>query len=73
MDSKTLLSPPVIAGLLALRVVFVLMLPGLWMKLLGLALLVAMPLAKRFVVRQMHARLTQPQEGTQDAEDHHVR
>jgi hypothetical protein len=57
MDSKTLLSPPVIAGLWALRVVFVLMLPGLWMKLLGLALLVAMPLAKRFVVRKMQGRL----------------
>ena len=73
MDGNTLLSPPVIVGLWALKIVLVLMLPGLWMKLLGLALLVAMPLTKRFVVRQIHARITQPQEGTKDAEDHHVR
>jgi hypothetical protein len=73
MDGNTLLSPPVIVGLWALKIVLVLMLPGLWMKLLGLAMLVVMPLAKRFIARQIHARITQPQEGTQDAKDHHVR
>ena len=73
MNSNTLFSPPVIVGLWALKIVLVLMLPGLWMKLFGLTLLVAMPLAKRFVARRIHARIMQSQEGTQDAEDHRVR
>lgn len=58
MDTKPTLSPAVILILWSIRVLFILMLPGLWMKLWGIVLLVAMPFAKRFIVRQMQTRLT---------------
>jgi hypothetical protein len=69
MDGKTLLSPPVIALLWALRVILVLMLPGLTAKLIAIALMILGPLCRRLVARQIRARFdaTQPQlEGTRD-------
>jgi hypothetical protein len=69
MESKPLLSPPVIVGLWALRVVFVLMLPGLTAKLVAIALMILGPLCRRLLARQIRARFdaTQPQlEGTRD-------
>jgi UPF0716 family protein affecting phage T7 exclusion len=69
MDSKTLLSPPMIVGLWALRVLFVLMLPGLTAKLIAIALMLLGPLCRRLVARQIRARLEAKQqlEGTRDA------
>ena len=69
MNSKILLSPPVLVGLWAVRVILVLMLPGLTAKLTAIALMLLGPLCRRLVARRIRARFEAKQqlEGTRDA------
>jgi UPF0716 family protein affecting phage T7 exclusion len=75
MNSKTLFSPPVLVGLWAVRVILVLMLPGLTAKLTAIALMLLGPLCRRLVARQIRARLEshQQQEGIRDEYPYKVR
>jgi UPF0716 family protein affecting phage T7 exclusion len=75
MDRNSLLSPPVVVGLWVVRVGFILMLPGLWPKLVALGLMVIGPLCRRWVARHIRARLesNQQQEGTRDEYPYKVR
>lgn len=72
MDTP-LLSRQVKGGLWALRVVLILMMPGVWPKLGAIALLLVMPFAKRLVLRQVHGRLISTQGDTDATTLHHTR
>jgi UPF0716 family protein affecting phage T7 exclusion len=75
VDNNSLLFPSLRVALWALRVALILMLPGLWPKLTALGLMVIGPLCRRWVARQIRARLEshQPQEGTRDEYPYKVR